>query len=250
MSILARFHQHVPMVPVPGIQHAWAVDAPVVEVRRYYLARPDGQAFFQINARTSTDEGDLRRFLRFAQKHVLDLSEAVPMVAVGGLRLEHYGCDSAIAVLPAAADFTPTVGRDPQIDSRIYGLFPGWQCEVSGTESELAACYRFRRRIDYPNWERDPQPYIRMAYGYRDADGNSLADSGLSTVDMSDSTSIIKRVSEAESGWVRCENYTGKTVRISFDRRLGFIWGAGDAEIPVEPGEIRSRLWSFTTTGR
>ncbi|MCH7232329.1 hypothetical protein L0U85_15910 [Glycomyces sp. L485] len=33
-------------------------------------------------------------------------------------------------------------------------------------------------------------------------------------------------------------------------RRLGFIWDAGNTEIPVEPGEIRSRLWSFTTTGR
>jgi hypothetical protein len=250
MSILARLHQHVPMEPVAGIQQAWAVAAPVVEVRRYYLARPDGQAVFQINARTSTDERDLRRFLRFAQKHILELSEAVPLVAVGGLRLEHYGCDSAIAVVPAAADFTPTVGRDPQIDSRVYGLFPGWQCEVSSTESELAACYRFRRRIDYPNWERSPQPYIRIAYGYRDHDGYSIDDSGLSAADIDESTSIFSRVSEAESGWVRCENYTGKTVRITFDRRLGFIWDAGNTEIPVEPGEIRSRLWSFTTTGR
>lgn len=249
-SIVARFQQFVPLEPIPGLQHVWAVSGPVREVRRYYLALPDGQALFQVNARVTTDEGDLRRFLRFAQQHLPSLSNAAPMAAIGGLRLAHYGCDTAIGVLPAAAEFAPTAGRDREVDSRVYGLFPGWQCEASLTESEVAAFNRFRRRIDYANWEREPQPYLRVAYGYERSGAPDLRVENPVTVGFPELLSVFQEVAEAESGWAVCTNYTGKDVRIAFDRRLGLTWDAGKADVPVAHEEIRDRLWSFATTGR
>lgn len=250
MDIVAEFRRLVPLTDVPGLQNVWMFAGPARRARRFYLPRPDGQALFQVNAKVATDEEEIRRFLRFAQRHMADLANAAPMAAVGGLRLERYACDSAVSVLPSAAGLTPTVGKAPEVDSRVYGLFPGWQCEVSTTESESAAFYRYRKVLDYSNWERDPQPYLTAVYSYKDAGAPVVDREEAVTVEMDEALSLAQRVREAESGRVVWTNYSGREIRLVLDERLGLIWDSGGSDVPIAPEELRARLWSFATTGR
>ncbi|THV30166.1 hypothetical protein [Glycomyces paridis] len=250
MSMVERLGAQVRLAPFPGVAGAWTVLAHEPEVRTHYLAGPEGRSLFRVDARTETAEADLRRFFRFAHQHAHELAEAVPTAAVGGLRLDGYGCDTAISVLPSAAELRPTNGRDPGVDAHVYGLFPGWQCEVTLTESEAAAYNLYRRGPDHARWDREPEPFIAVTFAYRDPGDYWTTYDRPVTVDMNRMVWIFKRVMEADHGWVRCENYTHKAVKTTWDRKLGLVWDAGSTDVPVDPEEIRPRLWSFTTTGR
>jgi len=244
MDIVAEFREQVPLEDFPGIPHAWVNATPNRFARLVYVARPDGQALFQINAKHGTDWEDMGAFVRFAQANMAKLTYAAPMVAVPGLALRHYRFDSAIAVLPAAADLSPS-GVE-HLDQRVYGLFPGWQCEVSMTESEGVANRRYRRDIEVHEWTREPRPFIGLTYGFKRTGEPPIEHRDRLSTDLDDVRSTIGLVTEAESGWLTVENWQAQTVDLAFAKGKGLTWG----DEVVKPEAAGERLRRFVTEGR
>ncbi|MEU6860758.1 hypothetical protein AB0B28_18015 [Glycomyces sp. NPDC046736] len=243
MDVVAAFREKMPLEDFPGIPHTWVSTKPNRFARLIFLARPDGQALFQINAKPDTDWDDVGGFIRFAHAHIAKLAYAAPMVAVPGLALRRYRFDSAIAVLPAAADLTPA--HDPEIDTRIYGLFPGWRCEVSMTESEGVANRRYRRELTVSDWTRQPKPFIALTYGFAVAGKRNVEHPEPFTTSLDDVESTLGRIREADSGWLECENWNGRRFRIESARGKGLTW---DGE-PIKPETVPERLRGFAIGG-
>lgn len=243
MDVVAAFREKMPLEDFPGIPHTWVSTKPNRFARLVFLARPDGQALFQINAKPDTDLDDVGAFVRFAHAHMPQLTYAAPMCAVPGLALRRYRFDSAIAVLPAAADLTPV--HDPQIDARIYGLFPGWRCEVSMTESEGVANRRYRRELTVSDWHRQPKPYLAIAYGFKASGQPNVDHERPFATDLDDAASTVARIVEADSGWLECENWDAQKVRLEAARGKGLTW---DGE-KIKPDTVPDRLRAFATGG-
>lgn len=244
MDVVAAFREQMPLEDFPGIAHAWVSTRPSRRARLIYVARPDGEALFQVNARPDTDWNDVGAFVRFAQAHMPKLTYAAPMVAVPGLALSRYRFDSAIAVLPAAADLSPTGVEE--LDQRVYGLFPGWQCEVSMTESEGVANRRYRRELTVSDWTREPKPFVALSYGFQLKGRPPVEHPQPFSTDLDDVASTLGRVTEAESGWLVCENWQTQQVRLEFQRGKGLTM---DGE-SVKPDAVPERLRAFTIAGR
>ena len=244
MDVVAAFRERMPLEDFPGVPHTWVSTKPNRFARLIYLARPDGQALFQINAKHETDWEDVGAFVRFAQAHLAKLAYAAPMVAVPGLALRRYRFDSAIAVLPAAADLTPA--HDEQLDRRIYGLFPGWQCEVSMTESEDVAHRRYRRDLTVSDWNRQPKPFIAISYGFQRGGRPPVEHPQPFATDLDDAETTAHSIGEADSGWLVAENWAAQTVRLEYARGKGLTW---DGE-SVKPESVPERLRTFATRGR
>ncbi|MEU8896237.1 hypothetical protein [Nocardia sp. NPDC048505] len=216
MDIIAEFRKLVPLEDFDGIPDAWVSSEPNPIARLVFIARPDGQALFQVNAKHETSWEDVNQFVHFARANMQKLAAATPMIAVPGLRLPHYGFDSAIAVLPAAADLTPS--EDEDLNQRIYGLCPGWECEVSMTESESLAFRRYRRELQPSNWSRDPKPYIAVRFGFeRQGEPDVTSDSPIVT-DLGNLEAALHMIAEADAGWIECKNWRAQAVSLEFQR--------------------------------
>lgn len=244
MDVVAEFCEQMPLEDFPGIPHAWVSTEPNPFARLIYVARPDGQALFQVNAKPETDWQDVGAFVRFAQANMAKLTYAAPMVAVPGLSLRNSRFDSAIAVLPAAADLTPT--SVAHIDTRVYGLFPGWRCEVSMTESEGVANRRYRREILSSDWSREPKPFLLLSYEFERKGKAPVKHTKPFNTDLDDITSTLRMITEAESGWLVCENWAAQTVRLEFQRGRGLTWD----DVGIAPEAVPERMRAFTTVGR
>ncbi|GAA4892564.1 hypothetical protein LX16_1991 [Stackebrandtia albiflava] len=244
MDVLAALREKLPLEPVPGLDDTWeGTGGP--RVRILYLPHPGERVLFQVNVARRTDEADVRRFVSFARGHLDELFTAPPMIAVGGLRLATYGFDSAVAVLPAAADLTPS--GDPAIDRRVYGLFPGWECEVSMTESEDLARRRIRRDIRYSDWERRPSPLLRYSFAFtQQGRPEVVRDEGFPG-DASQVESILRFIAGGRSGRVECENHRGRTIHIEYDWGTDFTWESDPPHTGCDLDRVSELLWSFAT---
>ncbi|SDK50166.1 hypothetical protein SAMN05216298_0298 [Glycomyces sambucus] len=244
MDVVAEFRSQMPLEEFPGVAHAWVSTEPNPFARLIYLARPDGQALFQVNVKPETDWDDVGAFVRFAQANMARLAFAAPMVAVPGLSLRHYRFDSAIAVLPAAADLAPT--DIAHLDSRIYGLFPGWQCEVAGTESESLANRRYRREIRPSDWSRRPNPFLKLAYGFQRTNESPVEHSKPFSTDLDDAASTLRLIAEADTGWLSVTNWLGDTAALEYQRGKGLTWDGARLDLDA----ATDRIQAFTTEGR
>jgi hypothetical protein len=66
------------------------------------------------------------------------------------------------------------------------------------------------------------------------------------STDLDDVTSTLGRITEAESGWLVCENWQTQRVRLEFQRGKGLTV---DGE-SMQPDAVPDRLRAFATAGR
>lgn len=242
MNYLDRFHSLIPMSAVPGMPGVWAFEKQMPRHHRYCLEYPEEQVLFQVNVKREVDEAAVRPFLAFAAERLPELWCAPPMVAVGGLSVPGFEFDSAIAVLPVAAGLRTS--GDAEVDSRIYGLFPGWGCEVAMTEGESRAHYRFRRALRYSDWNREPSPELAVSWDYKGRRPDRIRFE-FAPADFNFVAFSLRRMTEAESGWVSCRDARGRIVRATYDEATGLVWDAGGTDRRVHLDEARTLLWSF-----
>ncbi|THV33663.1 hypothetical protein [Glycomyces buryatensis] len=245
MDIVAALHSNLEVEPFPGVDDAWLAGGRVRATRQLYLTDRERQVIFQVSVKPETDLEEVRRFLLFARANLDRLWQAVPMVAVPGLRLEQAEFDSAIAVLPAANNLRPT--QVEETDLRVYQLFPGCQYEVAMTESESDAVYRCRYGLKSTDWTRDPSPALLLRWGYhREGQHPVNRDQGF-TVDAGSVRTNFRIITKCRTGWIWCENFTGREIRFDYDQDTGLTWQGDGGVGSVSPEDAGDLLWTFAT---
>ncbi|MFD5735801.1 hypothetical protein ACFWIY_23670 [Streptomyces sioyaensis] len=195
--------------PIDGLPDAWhwsrAVfnfDAILTHEREYVL---------QLNVMGRYDEQLAHAILTFAHKHSAALADgARPLIPVGGFDHPGWDFDTVVAVRPAVHDYH---SQNPELHSATFAIFPGYQSEFSGNETEEETWQRFRKMLQPTKLDRECAPFVKMRY----ANTRTQSDSNSPERVLAPLSRLLRELpllKDAPGSFVQWEN------------RLGEVWNA------------------------
>ncbi|CAM3410916.1 hypothetical protein [Stackebrandtia soli] len=224
--------------PLPGLEQAWTFRDG--GSRRAIAVSGNAEFAFQASARQEMPDGFFVSVLGFARWHSARLLAAVPLARVDGFAYPDLTFDSLIALLPSVAAVNAV--SFPELSARTYAVFPGWECEVSGVESEADASLRFRRIVKTQDLTRAPSPSLRLAYAK--ADGSGTVNGRRYVMDPAFLGRLLPSFEGLTEGFVEFENYRSEARRIEWGP-AGPAYVSGSVRVPADPDLLVEQAFAF-----
>ncbi|MFD5755804.1 hypothetical protein ACFWIZ_11330 [Streptomyces sp. NPDC127044] len=159
--------------PLPGVPDAWK-RSPAPGFVLLAAMSSDGRHVFRMSSKDSYDAELCRAVLAFAREReaeVIDRPE--PLIALPGFSCLGRDFDVVGRIRPQAHRLFP---RDPDLNSVVFGIFPAYSSEISGTESVDQASERFGRMLKVSDPNRMPSPYVLVRFSNPKSGAGTIAE--------------------------------------------------------------------------
>jgi len=187
--------------PAPGIDFGCMVSS-------------DRGHVFQVTSRNSLDTGVFRTVLHAAFGHGADLvASRSPLTVIRGVSFSKSDFDTAVASLPSPKRrFLP---QGTGFDHVTIPVFPAFNFEFSGDETQEEADLRVGRRIKTGSLKREPSPFVRLRFDNpRTGAGTKGSTRIISTEPVL--LSEIANLDGTPGGYVELENWAGSKMMVEW----------------------------------
>ncbi|MFF3215719.1 hypothetical protein ACFYYB_34470 [Streptomyces sp. NPDC002886] len=107
-------------------------------------------------------------------------------------------------------------GRNEALNEVVSAVFPAYQCEFRGDESQDEAVLRYKRMLRPTTISRPPAPYVRMRYENTRTGGGSVGPSrGFTTHDVL--LREFRLLEGAPGSFVEFENFSGHVWHVEWN---------------------------------
>ncbi|MEX2980311.1 hypothetical protein [Streptomyces sp. C36] len=147
--------------PLSGVSDAWQW-SPAPGFVLLAALSSDRRHVFRLNTKDSYDAKLCRAVLQFVREREDEVvGRPESLIALPGFSWPGRDFDVIGRIRPEAHRLFP---GDPDLNSVVFGVFPGYSSEISGTESADQAAERFSRMLKTSDLNRKPSPFVLVRF--------------------------------------------------------------------------------------
>ncbi|WP_146259146.1 hypothetical protein [Streptomyces tateyamensis] len=161
IDIVAEISRLPNVRPLVGMEDAWEW-SPAPGFVLLIALSSDRQHAFRLNTKHSYDLGLCRSILEFVRLHEDEVvGRLEPLLALPGFSWGGREFDVVGRIRPEAHNLFPD---NLELNSLVFGVFPAYECEISGLETLDQAAERFNRMFKASDMNRKPSPYVLVKF--------------------------------------------------------------------------------------
>lgn len=219
LSILNEIKKIPCKQPIAGVEHGYFWEVAGGKFRFSLVVLPDLEHIIQMNTREKHDERLILDTLTTALTHCGEIVNSKSCSVIPNFRSPPYSFDEVVSLSPRIHPVH--VVEYPPLHEVTYAVFPAFQCEFSGSESDDELRLLYSKLVTPADVRRTPKPIVRIRFKNSRTGARSIGSRlGLTTFDSL--TVQLRELARSPASFVEFENFQKSRVRVVWND--AYIW--------------------------